>query len=107
MLQFFLFLRRSSLDSLLLLCTIPPEHHQPKHSFLSIRCAWFLYPVSTFLLRTSFSLHVLPQRSLLPTITLPSYSLYIHLGFSTTNTTWSMHHVLMYLFKRQHLMYSP
>ena len=96
-LQFFLFLHCSPLDSLLLLHTVPLECHQPKHSFLSIHCAWFLYPVSTFLLWTSFALHALSQHSLLPSITLPIYSLYIHLGFSTMNTAWSVHRVLTYL----------
>ena len=65
-------LRCSSLDSLVFLRTVPSERHQPKHSFLSTRCAWFLYPVSACLLQTSFLLHALPQHSLIPLIAQPT-----------------------------------
>ena len=97
MLQFFLFhmslvLRLASVSS-----HHSPERLPPKHSFFLTRCAWFPYSVSTYLLRTSFSLHVLPQRSLTPSIALPKPFLYIHLGSCATNTAWSVRCIVTYL----------
>ena len=52
--------------------TVLPERLPPKHSFLFTRCAWFLYPILTYLLQMSFFLHALPQRNLIPSIAQPS-----------------------------------
>ena len=74
-----------------------PERLPPKHSFLLIRCAWFPYSVSAYLLWTSFSYTCLPQRGSFASVTLPKPSLYIHLGSCTTNTAWSVHYLPPYL----------
>ena len=69
--SFFCYIARP-LTRFLSLHTVLPEHLPPKHSFLFTCCAWFLYSISTHLLWTSFFLHVLPQHSLIPSITQPS-----------------------------------
>ena len=56
----------------LLVRTIPPEHLPPKHSFPSTCCAWFRYPVPTYLPWTSLLFPVLPQCSLTSSIAQPS-----------------------------------
>ena len=73
----FLFLRRSSSDSLLIsslsLHTIPSEHLLLKCSFSFTHYTWFHCPVSTYPLRMSFFFYALPQHSLIPSITQPSF----------------------------------
>ena len=83
-----------------------PECPPPKHSFLSMCCAWFPYPVSTCLLWMSFFYTCLPQRRLFPSIAPPKPSVYIHHSSYTTNTAWSVHYIVSYL-RRPHYMYSP
>ena len=73
----FLFLHHSSSDSLLIfslsLHTVTSERPPPKRSFSLTCCAWFHCSISTYPLWMSFFLHVLPQRSLTPSITQPSF----------------------------------
>ena len=82
------------------------ERLPPKHSFLSTCCAWFPYPISTYLSWTSFSYTRLPQRCLFPSVAPPKPSFYIHLSSCTMNTAWSVHYLPTYL-RRPHRMYSP
>ena len=77
---FFSFLHRSSADSLVSLRTVPMERPPPKHSFFRVCYAWFLYPVPSCLIRTSFLFMRNFLRSLFTSIAQPS-SLYIRLGF--------------------------
>ena len=60
------------LTRFLSLRTILLECLPPKRSFSFTCCVWFLYSVSIYLLRTSFFLHALPQRSLIPSIAQPN-----------------------------------
>ena len=79
------------------LLTIPSEYCPPKHSFLFTCCAWSHYTVSAFLLWTSPFSHALSQCSLIPIYRTAKLPFYIHLSFGTTNTAWSVRHVLTYI----------
>ena len=62
-----------------------------------MHCAWYPYSISTYYIRTSFSLMHIHMQPLSSFNRIAKSSLYVHLGYCIMSTAWSAHRVLTYL----------
>ena len=93
----FLFIRRSSLDSLLYLRTVLRNALRLNAASLlhAVHGSLVLFPLTFYGRPSRYT--CLPQRRLFPSIALPKPSFYIHLSSYATNTAWSVRRIFTYL----------